>query len=143
MEGGINLFSYVANNPINRIDTLGLKWVFAGWDVENHEDYLAIPPQKYRILWAVCHDECEKRRLVLRRVMVYYQQWLPRPINTPEISFPIASKPTPVGSEAAREAANALADLIEAILKSKEGTEEHQFKKQMEQEGQKYCDQLN
>jgi RHS repeat-associated protein len=136
--GGINLFLYVQANPVNLVDPLGLKWVFFGWDVETHETMWT----KYRRLLAICYDDCVKGKPVFKSIEVYYQQWRPRPINVPEVPAPDYLK-TYSWPQGAKAAGNAFADLIEAILKSKEGTEEDRFIQQMKQEGQKICEQLN
>jgi RHS repeat-associated protein len=133
LEGRINLYAYAGNNPTNQIDSFGLKWVFVGWDVQNVETMW----KKYRVLLAVCHNDCERGRLELRTVSVFYQQWYPIPINVPELKPPSGNPFSP------KDPANAFVDLIEAILKSKKGTEENLFTLQMEQEGQKYCDSFN
>jgi RHS repeat-associated protein len=133
LEGGINLYVYAGNNPTNQIDSFGLKWVFVGWDVQNVETMWT----KYRVLLAVCHDDCQRGRLELRTVTVFYQQWYPFPINVPELKPPTSNPFSP------KDPANAFVDLMEAILKCKKGTEENLFTLQMEQEGQKYCDRFN
>jgi hypothetical protein len=60
----------------------------------------------------------------------------PIPINVPELRVPR------LDPYSAKDPGNAFVGLIEAISKSKEGTEEDKCQK-MKQEGQKSCDRFN
>jgi hypothetical protein len=155
---------YVKNNPENTLDPQGLfgipafpvnpspyhpvdpppsnpanpssRWKFIGWEVEAHESFWV----KYRILWARCQNDCTNR---VQKLEALYQQWRPIQINVPTWPSDGPLYGSPGGGGSASGAIDSLFDLVEAIMKSKEGTEEDQFKNTMAQKGQEICDTLN
>jgi RHS repeat-associated protein len=129
-KGRNHLYLYVGNNPIKRIDQFGLQWYFQYWYIIDESKWYG----RYRSLSAVCKNNCNG---LYSNVFVYEQQWGFVNINVKQLDDPSS------GENGAKDAADATADLVEAALKSGEGTEEDQWNEYLQQDGQKYCDQLN
>ena len=136
-RGGINLFTYVGNNSVKRLDRFGLFWIFQGWQIDQDRIWSG----RYRQLWAICRNNCNGR---YQNVSALYQQWGRFPINTPEFEPPdiLGLGGTSDGAGAGADFGNAIADLAEAALQSGGGTEDSQFNQIIRGDGQNYCDQL-
>jgi len=135
LAGGINLFVYVDNNTLRRIDNYGLFWKCMFWRITDVRIWWY---GRIRELIAVCKNDCNG---AYKEVTAWEQRWSYwGNLNTPDFKPPDITGGLSA-TNAAKEAADAAADLAKGVLDPY--TDDGKLNEFLQQDCQQYCDKYN